>query len=80
MVQRSREGNLSVEMCSHEFFLKHALATLCDSTVLCITVYFHPETIVILYKESYTRRLVSPVAKAYLFTIWLVIKLYLSAA
>jgi len=24
--QRSEEGNLSVEMCSHEFFLKHALS------------------------------------------------------
>jgi len=32
--ERSEEGNLSVEMCSREFFLKHAL--LCVTTVtLC---------------------------------------------
>ena len=27
--RRSEEGNLSVEMCSHDFFLKHALLSCC---------------------------------------------------
>jgi len=30
---RSQEGNISVEMCSHDFFLKHALLE------MSITVY-----------------------------------------
>jgi len=31
--QRSEEGNLSVEMCSHEFFLKHALELIRGMTI-----------------------------------------------
>jgi len=33
--QRSREGNLLVEMCSHEFFLKHGLS-------FNLAMYFFP--------------------------------------
>jgi len=37
--QRSEEGNLSVEMCSHEFFLKHALGNSFNSSDKTTTTF-----------------------------------------
>ena len=37
--ERSREGNLWVEMCSHKFFLIHALIYVCINIDACVQMY-----------------------------------------